>query len=162
MLFRSPLRLRIEFLNNQRNQDKYPNDPLAPAAYRADTLFAITLFANPLGWFEVSNLPAEFVQEVKPLIAVWKKERAHLHAGKIAPIGDAPDGIVWTGFESIADNGRYLLLFREINKNATFQLPADQATRVTVLAGRGTATIDHAQVCITIPEPLDYLFVRLN
>jgi len=157
-----PLRLRIELLNNQRNKEKYPNDPLAPAAYRADTLFAITLFANPLGWFEVSNLPAAYVQEMKPIIAAWKKERPHLHAGKIAPIGEIPDGIAWTGFESLADTGRYLLLFRELNTHATFELPAQQATHVTVLAGRGTATIDRTRLHITIPETLDYLFVLLN
>ena len=157
-----PLRLRIELLNNQRNKDKYPNDPLAPAAYRADTLFAITMFANPLGWFEVSNLPASFVQEIKPIIAVWKKERAHLHAGKIAPIGDIPDGIAWTGFESLADNGRYVLLFRERNANATFRIPALEATTATILSGRGQAVIKDAHVTVTIPEPLDYLFVVLK
>ena len=34
-----PLRLRVELLNNARNTDKYKDDPLAPALYKARHAF---------------------------------------------------------------------------------------------------------------------------
>ena len=46
-----PCRLRMEFLNQSRNTEKYADDPLAPSRYAPDTLFATVFFANPLGWF---------------------------------------------------------------------------------------------------------------
>ena len=64
-----PLRLRIEFLNNSRNQANYPDDPLAPGRYSPAYLFAITMIANPLGWFEISNLPASYFEQIPPLVA---------------------------------------------------------------------------------------------
>jgi Ni,Fe-hydrogenase I cytochrome b subunit len=62
-----PLRLRMEFLNNTRNTDQYANDPLAPATYSPAYLFAITMIASPLGWFEVSNLPARYFEEASSI-----------------------------------------------------------------------------------------------
>lgn len=56
------------------------------------------MFANPLGWFETSNLPAAYFAELAPLVKRWKLERPHLFSGAIVPIGDAPDGVSWTGF----------------------------------------------------------------
>ncbi|NLC46291.1 MAG: hypothetical protein GX766_03985, partial [Firmicutes bacterium] len=51
--FVPPQKLQIEFLNIDRNHDKYPeNHPLAPANYSYEYVCAITMFANPLCWFE--------------------------------------------------------------------------------------------------------------
>src|SRR5205814_4827859 len=82
-----PVRLRMDFLNNARNTEKYQNDPLAPAAYDAAYLFATIMFSSPLGWFEVSQLPPQYVESASKLIAVWKQRREKLFAGQILPIG---------------------------------------------------------------------------
>jgi alpha-galactosidase len=163
-----PLRLRMELLNNTRQTDKYKGDPLAPSLYKADTLFAITLMANPLGWFEVSNLPADYVAQLRPLVAVWKTERARLHGGAIVPVGAAPDGMAWTGFVSAAadSKGGYALLFRELNAKADFALELggliQGATRATVLGGRGTARLADGRLLVNVPETLDFLWVKLE
>ena len=76
-----PLRLRIELLNNTRNARLYADDPLAPARYRPDCLFAVAMFANPLGWFEMSNLPDDYVASVSKLVQAWKAERGRCLPG---------------------------------------------------------------------------------
>jgi len=162
-----PLRLRIEVLNNARNAEKYGNDPLAPARYRADTLFAIAMMANPLGWFEVSNLPEEYVARMKPLVATWKAERERMHGGSIVPIGFAPDGVAWTGFASAASDGKggYVLLFRELNESADFSLDLSmlgQSSRATVIGGRGTARMENGRLAVTVPDALDFIWVKIE
>ena len=164
-----PLRLRIEVLNNTRNTDKYPDDPLAPSLYKPDTLFAVAMMASPLGWFEVSNLPPEFAAQMRPLVAAWKAERARMHGWAIVPVGAAPDGVAWTGFVSAAADGMgggYALLFRELNAKAEYALPLDGlvagATRATVVGGRGSAKVVNGTLTVAVPEKLDFVWVRLE
>lgn len=169
-----PMRLRMEFLNHARKTENYPDDPLAPAKWRADTLFATTMMANPLGWFETSNLSVEYLAAVAPLVATWKRERAAMHGGRLFPIGDAPDGIAWTGFYSAGERSGqgYVLVFRELNASpkAIFRLPGSGASttsspveaRATVLGGRGEAVYRAGVLEVNIPEPLDFLWVKLE
>lgn len=163
-----PLRLRMEFLNNARNADKYPDDPLAPTRYRPDYLFATTMYANPLGWFEISSLPEEYIASVSKLVAVWKRERAKLFAGTIVPIGSAPDGASWTGFASVAPDrqGAYILVFRELNTQADWStdlpLLAPANYTVTPLAGDGAAEVKQGKLVVHIPDAQRYLWVRLD
>ncbi len=159
-----PLRMRIEMLNHLRNQEKYGDDPLAPARYRADTLFAITMMANPLAFCEVSHLSADAVAQMKPLIATWKNERSMMHAGTTIPIGNTPDGIEWTGFKSEATKATYLLLFRELHQSPTFSMPIPDGSRkkITVLGGRGKAEVSRNELTVTIPEKLDFLWIKME
>ena len=163
-----PLRLRMELLNNRRNARLYADDPLAPSRYRPDCLFAVAMFSNPLGWFEISNLPEDYVAAVSKLVRVWKAERGRLLGGHILPIGDPPDGVSWTGFASIGDDrrGGYLLLFRELSASPRrqFELPmfAGESYGVEVLGGRGSADVADGKLSVVIPEPLDYLWVKLQ
>lgn len=163
-----PLRLRMEFLNNTRNAGKYGDDPLAPARYSPDTLFATVMFSSPLGWFEVSNLPADYHQSVAELVRVWKRERAKLFSGSILPIGDAPDGKAWTGFASVARDGAsgYVLLFRELNQSHEWSMELDMfrgiTGKVSELAGKGDASVSTGRLSVSIPEPLQYLWLRVE
>lgn len=163
-----PLRLRMEFLNNRRNPGKYRDDPLAPAEYRPDCLFATVMFSNPLGWFETSNLPADYMASVSQLVAVWKRERAQLFAGTILPVGDPPDGRNWTGFASVPHQSGpcHLLLFREMNPSAEWSLDLGflpgHGRKVTILAGQGEAGIAAGRLTAKLPEPLGYLWLRLD
>ena len=52
-------KLQIEFLNKWRNTEKYTGDPFGPANYSFEYLFAITMAAQPLAWFEGTGLPEE-------------------------------------------------------------------------------------------------------
>lgn len=163
-----PVRLRMEFLNHARNAEKYAGDPLAPAAYPPDTLFATVMFASPLGWFEVSNLPPSYFETIPPLVAAWKKEREAIFSGHIIPIGAAPDGVAWTGFSSVSKDRRSarLVVFRELNQESTWKteipLLKSKNASVTVLGGKGSAEFADGVLTAAIPDTLQYLFLRVT
>ncbi|MDA0748576.1 MAG: alpha-galactosidase [bacterium] len=163
-----PLRLRMEFLNHTRNADLYTDDPLAPQHHRPDYLFATTLMVNPLGWFEVSNLPPGYIDTVAPVVQTWKIHRDAFFSGTIHPIGSPPDGTTWTGFASVSpgETSGYLLLFREYNNRPTWttHLPlfTNKTFTIEPLAGRGTATLANHELTATIDTPQDFLFAHLK
>jgi alpha-galactosidase len=158
----------MEFLNNARNENKYPNDPLAPACYSPGYLFATVMFGNPLGFFECSQLPEDYIASVSGLVQIWKRERPRLFSGSIIPIGEVPDGVSWTGFAALSHDRRsgYVLLFRERNEQSTWTaaLPLFGAgpLRLTKLAGAGTAQFDRQQLTVTIPKAQDFLWLKVD
>jgi alpha-galactosidase len=163
-----PLRMRMEFLNNTRNTEKYGDDPLAPARYTPDTLFATVMFSSPLAWFEVSSLPESYFEQAAPLIHTWKKEREAIFSGAIIPIGERPDGRVWTGFASVAKNRQsaIILVFRELNDDRDWATPiplfAAQEADVTILAGQGAAHYQDGKLHVTVDDKLKYLFLKVH
>jgi alpha-galactosidase len=163
-----PVRLRMEFLNQSRHADKYQADPLAPANYPPDTLFASVMFSSPLGWFEVSNLPENYFKTIPDLVAAWKKEREAIFSGSIIPIGHAPDGYVWTGFSSVSQDRKSarLVIFRELNSSETWttEIPLLTAkdAKVTILGGKGSATYENGKLNVSIPDTLQYLFMKID
>jgi alpha-galactosidase len=163
-----PVRLRIEFLNSERNVSLYPDDPLAPVHYDPGCLFAMTMFGSPLGWFEDTALSPGFVAAAAPVIAQWKRERDAIYRGTILPIGEAPDGIAWTGFASVAKEGRggYLLLFRELNQRATWLVPeslfAPGRFKIVMLGGHGSVTQTSNGFRATVAQKLGFVWVRLE
>ncbi|MDD4114879.1 MAG: alpha-galactosidase [Massilibacteroides sp.] len=105
-------KLQIEFLNKWRNQEKYGSDPFAPINYSFDYLFAITMSAQPLAWFDATGLPDDAFK-IKKMISQYKDVQANFHKGIILPVGSEPSGKAWTGFQSIQGNEGYLLVYRE-------------------------------------------------
>jgi len=165
----APQRLRMEFLNNQRNADKYGNDPLAPAQYPADTLFASVMFSNPLGWFECSGLPEDYIATAAPLIETWKAHREALFQGTILPIGNEPNGIVPTGFLSVSDDRKsgYLLAFRELAPDSRISMPVPegldfQDIEWEVLYSDGEVDTENGFFSIQIPNKLGFVFARFS
>lgn len=160
----APARLRFEFLNNQRNQHLYADDPLAPIAYSPDYLFATVMFCCPLGWFEISNLPDSYFRQAASLIALWKRHRDSIFSGTIYSIGSPPDGTSWTGFISLApdESQGYALIFRELNEVSTHQFPLPFAGNFDceILAGHGEIRIADSMANAQIPEAQQFLFAR--
>lgn len=164
-----PARLRIEVLNPERRAEAWGNDPLAPMKYPRDALFAIAMAASPLGWFEIQNLSRETVAAWKPLVATWKEHRAAWFGGTIYPIGAKPDGHSWTGFVSVAKDGRsgYALLFREMDRAAglsldlTDYLSADLVS-VERIAGRGKTVVKGCRLETEDLGKLDFTWVRFS
>ncbi len=164
-----PVRLRMEFLNNARNTDRYEDDPLAPAAWSPACLFASVLFSSPLGWFEVSGLEDTYVAQVAELAKIRRSHRDALLSGPIQPIGSVPDGVAWTGFLSgnNDDTDAYALVFRELSPRAEWVLGLDGIVdqgnlRATVLAGKGTVRPTTEGLRFNIPEQLGFLLVQLT
>jgi hypothetical protein len=84
------------------------------------------------------------------------------------PVGDRPDGVSWTGFvsESADGSGGYVLLFRELNSSADYTLDLSRifgkrfCANAEVIAGRGEANLTDGCLKVSIPEKLDYIWVR--
>jgi hypothetical protein len=110
-----PQILQVEFLNKWRNPELYKGDPLAPANYSFDYVFAISMMAQPLAWFEATGLPKE-AMSTSGLISKYRDMQKDIHDGIILPIGNEPDGHSWTGFQSIKGKNGYFLVFREDNE----------------------------------------------
>jgi len=131
-------------------------------------LFAITMMAQPLAWFEATGLPAEAFQTGK-LIQTYQTVQTHLHGGQIFPIGDEPNGKGWTGFQSIiTDKDGFLLIFREDTPNSQQAIrtwfSADQRVRLQPVAGSGKGiesivTVD-GRLSVTLPAPNSFGLYR--
>lgn len=137
-----PSRLRMMFLNHARNTGKYGDDPLAPQHISPATMFAPLMFCQPLGWFEISNLPEHYFTQIKPLVDLWKQHRDAIHAGTILPVGNEPDGVAWSGMVSLADDNKsgYLLICNsaQTSINLSRNLPEWLTiTHTKQLAGKG-------------------------
>lgn len=163
-----PARLRFEFLNNTRNLDVYGDDVLAPKAYPADYLFASVMFSNPLGWFEVSNLPESYIEQVSKLSKSWREHREAIFNSTILPIGEEPSGFGWTGFwaNSMRAGVNYFLFLREFSdaETYTYDLPFEfpSSARVELLQGTGRLDIDGDRFKVEVPQKPGYLFVRID
>jgi len=135
-------KIQLEFLNKWRNLDKYGNDIFAPGNYSFEYLFAITMAAQPLAWFEGSGLPKDAFA-LKQAIAKYKAVQHDFHNGIILPIGDEPSGKSWTGFQSINGEKGYFIFFRENNpdKKVYVKTWLKEGTKVkcTPIIGNGKA-----------------------
>lgn len=111
-------KIQIEFLNKWRNDDKYlANDPIAPSNIPFDYIVATTFAGQPLSWMEVSNLPEEALR-IKDLLSDYKKIQHDFHKGVIMPVGEEPNGVNWSGFQSVNSDGGYFLIYRAFNKDS--------------------------------------------
>lgn len=168
--FVDPRRLRIEFLNNERNQELYGEDPLAPGRYPADYLFAITMFANPLAWFEAVNLSDTYRAALLRITSVYRQYRERIMRGTILPIGAEPTGFSWTGFQSQVAGERegFVVCFRELHDEPamdfTLAMVDPGEYEFTPLAGRGerfaTTIGDSGTVRFALPDRLSYALYR--
>ena len=164
-----PVRLRMEVLNPCRLPDAYPDgDPLAPMRWPREAIFAIAMFASPLGWFEIQNLDAETVAAWRPLVARWKRERDAIHSGYVYPVGDPPDGMSWTGFLAVSKDGTgHALLFRELSPDATFSMDispyrVQEDARAEIVGGRGCATVADGRLSVSVPDKLGFAWVKIS
>ena len=103
----------------------------------------------------------------RPLIAKWKHERNRLHDCLAVPVGAKPDGVSWTGFVSVGDDGGYALIFRELNTSSGWELDLrpyflTKNLVPSVLSGEGTALIDGGVLHVDIPARLGYVWLSLT
>ncbi len=158
-------KLQIEFLNKWRNAELYrPGDPLAPINIPFDYLFAITMMAQPLAWFEGSKLPPEALL-LKETIKTYKAHMHEIHRGDILPIGSEPRGHCWTGFQSITgETEGYLLIFREYTEKSTGTLntflPGGSDISLKSILGSGVdeklTTSKEGSIKLQLPRAFSY------
>jgi len=162
-------RFQIEFLNKWKNQENYSDDDvLAPLRVPFDYQFAVTMFAQPLAWFEGSNLPEEG-KSVGKLIKRYTTVSEEIHNGYIFPIGEEPSGTGWTGFQSVtSDADGFLMVYRELNDQSTARLETflqpDTKYKFSKVLGEGevqiSATDSDQQIQVAIPKPHGFLLLR--
>lgn len=144
-------RLQIEFLNVNRNTAIYGDDPLAPARCGLEYSFAVTMFATPLAWMELSGLDEASLRLLEPLIKAYQSYQAEILAGCIWPIGAEPSGFGWSGFHSVVDDSNgFLLIMKERSEHDRYQYHlrglANRSIELEHLLGRGESrivAIDH-------------------
>jgi alpha-galactosidase len=156
--------LQIEFLNLWRNRDKYPKeDPLAPKNVPFEYCFAITMPAQPLAWFEASNLPEEGIK-LGRTIREYRKFQEQIHAGQIFPIGEKPNGTAWTGFQSCQKDHGFLIVYREFNRRDCAAMKlwnlADKTLKCRRILGSGEdftqKTDDDGRILFSLPHPMTF------
>lgn len=153
-------KFQVEFLNKWRNAHRYQsNDPLAPINIPFDYQVAISFPGQPLAWMELSQLPQK-AYEISELLDVYKQIQHDFHKGLILPIGNEPNGLSWTGFQSIHDNKGFFLVFRELNKNPnqyinTYIEPGKRVELIR-LSGHGdsfqTNTDENGKILFSLPN----------
>ena len=167
---------QFEFLNNRRNVELYGDDPLAPANYSMDYLFAVTMMSNPLVWMELSELDERDVPVLARAIGAWRTCRDDLYRADIAPIGDMPTGFAFPGFYADCGDVGYVLAFRESAADNTgfYSIPAlaEGNWTATILDACGGAT-EAVQnglrvetmaggVSVTFPSERSYVLVKVE
>ncbi|SER97127.1 alpha-galactosidase [Pedobacter rhizosphaerae] len=159
-----PEKLQIEFLNKWRNADKYGNDPFAPSKYAFEYLFASTMAAQPLAWFEGTGLPEEALK-LGRLVAKYKKVQHDFHQGVILPVGEEPSGRSWTGFQSLQKDRGYLIVFRENTSDGIGTLETWFSENVKIqlnpLLGKGKSMIQttgrKGSIKVELPAKNDFV-----
>lgn len=158
-------RLQMEFLNVKRNVHLYKGDVLAPSVCGIEYAFAVTMFANPLAWMELTNLDEESVKILQNVINVYRKYQPEILSGYILPIGQEPSGTSWTGFQSITGEEKgFLLIIREYNKddNYNFKLwkVRNKKLQLHRLSGKGEDQIvnvdENGQVNLCLDGKFQY------
>jgi alpha-galactosidase len=162
------VRLRFEFNNPDTNHANYRDSPLGHGRYRPDALFATVMAASPLAWMELSDVSESSAEALAGIVAKWKRERDRWYSGVIHPVGGRPDGVSWTGFVSESPKEGYALVFRELNPDSGHEFDLRPIfgeagfSRPELLAGYGSAEIAAGRLKVTIPEKLDYLWIRFS
>ncbi len=163
-------RFQLEFLNNRRNADRYGDDPLAPATYSLDYEFAAVMLANPLAWMELSSLDPSQRDELRHVIAVYRRHRHDFAQADIHPLGDRPDGCAHTGFQAIAPRAGHLLLFREVTPEATTVLtlaePLPPTAALTLEATNchdvSFVLLDRSHLQLRVPRPRSWCLLSYS
>lgn len=157
-------KLQFEFLNPDMYPDSYKEtDPLRPALYEIDYLFATVMVANPLFWMETQFLSQANREKLKPMVAKWKEYRAELSAADTSPIGDEPCGASLCGFKAESETATHLVLFREVcdRDTITVELPK---TSCEIIASNDAVSFDLKDntLTVTFSKQRAYVWLRLQ
>lgn len=116
-------------------QNKDMVDKVKSDAYKYSHAYITTipLMATPLFFQETQFYSKAALDEIKPIISAYKKERDKIYNCLVYPVGDEPNNASWTGFQAhdISSDTGYLNIFREIeNKERTCKI------RMRFIAGK--------------------------
>jgi len=99
-----------------QNIDRVNRDASNAHLYNHPYCVAATLMGSPIFFQETTYYSPEAREQIRPLLAVYRKHRRRMYRGYVYPIGAKPDDGSWTGFQNhdaAAESG-YLTVFREL------------------------------------------------
>jgi len=136
---------------------------LAPLNIPFEYQVASTFAGQPLAWTEVSQLPEEAFG-IQDLLKSYKDIQRDFHSGLIMPIGQEPNGLNWSGFQSVGDKKGYVLIFRaysdHVDKKIKTHLPASTSVVFKAEFGNGKSfeakTDKEGFIEFSLPEPFSF------
>lgn len=153
-------RFQFELINPDLFKECYAEDDVfAPSLYGMDYLFASVMLSNPLFWMELQFLPRSRLEELKPIMKVWREIREDIAHADISPIGERPDGRSFTGFKVKGKEKSYLLVFRELADKNIFSFNIGETAKEikTVISNvHVTATLFENNVTVYFEQPRSY------
>lgn len=134
--------------------------------YTHGYITAIPLMATPLFFQETQFYSKAALDEIRPILAAYKRERSNIYQCFIYPVGEEPDNASWTGFQAHHDTLGlgYLNLFRELNNTETektvhLRLISDCSLKITDLLNKEKFVIkvdNHGNAKFKIQNPGDF------
>ncbi len=130
---------------------------------------AITLMGSPIFFQETHYYTKEAREQIKPLLAIYKKHRLDIYKGYVFPIGDEPDNQSWAGFQNhnAKTNSGYLTVFRELNNNEiskemTLKYVKDAEVKLTNLMTNEEKIVkmNGSNIQFAIDQPAGYQFLH--
>ena len=114
------------------------NLPL-PTRYPLQYWAMLTFFASPLLWLSPSTLSESLRKELGEIMRIQRKYRDFWRQSIIYPVGSRPDGTSISGL--YAESG-WLLVFREINAQASTRLSLPPFEKAECIYSIGAATLE--------------------
>lgn len=111
--------------------------PPAPDEYDFKFWLGVTLFAQPLLWFQPSMQPENILADAAEIMQIHRQYRQEIFAGDIRPIGSEPGKGGLTGFW--AETG-YVIVYRTLNAPAAEVIAPEHRT-ATLLYATGPAEL---------------------
>ena len=137
--------------------------------YNHPYVVAIALMGSPIFFQETHYYSEKAREQIRPLLAVYKKHRPELYKGYVFPIGDEPDNQSWTGFQNhnAETNSGYLSVFRELNnkeasKEIALKYMKDVEVKLIDLMTHEETLIklNGSKLRLDIDRPAGYQFLR--
>lgn len=158
--------LQMEIPNCKLFPEAYrSDDPFAPITYGSDYIFASVMVSNPLLWTEVQNLAPEDAEDIKRLMAAWKKHRKELSDTDIMPIGSEPNGCSLTGFLCMGDGYGYIVALRELCGDSflTVSLPCEAKNTELIVSSDGVNITEiPGTLNVEFSDVRQYVFCRFE
>ena len=160
-------RLQMELLNIRRNAEKYSGMPFAPSEYKMDYVFATVIPANPLVWMEMTGLSNEDAELLSKIVGIYKKHTAELYDSRVIPIGNAPNGMTYSGYFCDSDEACHVLLFRETtNDNIhAFTLPRSidgAKAEVIYSSAPSEFSVKEKEITVNFSEPKSFIWLKIS
>ena len=138
--------------------------------HRQDYATAIALMASPMFFQELQYLSEQAKDQIRPLLAVYKKHRPEIFSGYVFPIARKPDDKSWTGFQChiFENNTGYLTIFRELQnaeskKQIKLKFLGGKIIKFKDLQSQKESILkvsDGGSVTFHIEKPADFRFYR--